>query len=235
MGWIVAEWEDYLRLFENVRDEIAIGEASAAYLWSETAAESISARIPNAKIVMVLRDPSERAFSQYLHQLAVGLTRSTFREHIERCMSEKSRKFSIYHPLLEVGLYYEQVRRYLDRFPRENIRIHWFEEAWRHPENFLAQLFEFVGVDSAFRPDMSRRSLERRSPRFPALNHAVKRFEVSQRLRGLAPSWLRAGLFRRGSELKMDASDRQFLVDYYRRDIEKVAGLLGRDLGAWLR
>ena len=119
MGWLVAEWEDYLRLFQRVQHETAVGEASAAYLWSKTAAEGISARIPGARIVMILRDPSERAFSQYLHQLSVGLTRSTVREHIERCLRECGGKLSIYRPLLDVGFYHQQVQRYFDRFPRE--------------------------------------------------------------------------------------------------------------------
>src|ERR1700722_15601651 len=53
LGWIVQNWEDYLRLFQNARGEPAIGEASAAYLWSPTAAANIHARIPDARIVMI--------------------------------------------------------------------------------------------------------------------------------------------------------------------------------------
>jgi hypothetical protein len=63
---MVSEWEDYLRLFQHVRGETVIGEASVGYLWSETAARNIHAKIPSAKIPLVLRDPADRAFSQYL-------------------------------------------------------------------------------------------------------------------------------------------------------------------------
>ena len=62
-GGILQEWEDYLRLFQNVNGEKAIGEASVCYLWSRTAAANIFCRIPGAKIIMILRDPVERAFS----------------------------------------------------------------------------------------------------------------------------------------------------------------------------
>src|ERR1700744_4238921 len=55
-GWVSA-WEDYLKLFRNVTDEIAIGEATPCYLWSETAARNIAARIPDAKIIINLRNP----------------------------------------------------------------------------------------------------------------------------------------------------------------------------------
>ena len=56
LGWLAVEWDDYLRLFQGVTDETAIGEASAAYLWSESAARNIHTRIPNAKIIMILRE-----------------------------------------------------------------------------------------------------------------------------------------------------------------------------------
>ena len=81
-GGIVAEWSDYLRLFQNAGAENAIGEASVCYLWSQTAARNISAKIPSARIVMILRDPVERAFSQYLQMSASGLAPAAFQHPI---------------------------------------------------------------------------------------------------------------------------------------------------------
>ena len=57
-GWVVSDWDDYLRLFQKVANETAIGEATASYLWSETSAANIQARIRDARIVMILRDPA---------------------------------------------------------------------------------------------------------------------------------------------------------------------------------
>src|SRR5262245_1508584 len=54
LGWVVSEWDDYLRLFRQVAGETAIGEASAAYLWSATAARNIAAAAPDARIIMIL-------------------------------------------------------------------------------------------------------------------------------------------------------------------------------------
>jgi sulfotransferase family protein len=237
-GWLVSEWDDYLRLFQNVEGHIAVGEASAAYLWSATAARNIVSRRPDARIVMILRNPVERAFSQYLHQLAVGLIDCSFREHIQHCRRNDRNTISAQYPLLEVGLYHDQVKRYLDRFPKQNIRIYWYEEAWREPGLFLADLFRFLEVDPAYSPDTSRRSLERRAPRFPAINHMLKRFEMTHALNDAVPSALRPVvrklLFRRGAKLKMESGDRQYLIDYYREDVMKLAALLDRDLSTWL-
>jgi hypothetical protein len=237
-GWLFSEWEDYLRLFEGVQTETAIGEASVAYLWSETAAANIASRLPDAKIIFILRDPSERAFSQYLHQLTEGLTHSTFREHIEKCMRNRDRKLSSHYPHLEVGLYSRQVQRYLDLFPQNNIRIYWYEEAWRNSSWLLEDLFTFLGVDSNFPADTSRKQLQRQAPRFAAINYAMQQSGIAYRLREFAPSWLHSTaqtlLFRDGGTIRMTPTDRQYLIDYYREDIRNLASLLNRDLTSWL-
>ena len=129
------------RYLRTPTDELAIGDATPSYLWSPTAPAAIRSRIPDAKIIMILRDPAERAFSHYLHQLAEGLTRMSFREQIEKCARGSNGKLSILYPFLEIGLYHQQVRRYLDLFPREHVRIYWYEEAWRQPALLLADLF----------------------------------------------------------------------------------------------
>jgi len=238
LGWLAFEWEDYLRLFQGVRDETAIGDASPSYLWSETAAQNIWSRVPEARIAMVLRDPAERAFSHYLHQLAVGLTKATFREHIEACARGGHRTIGTLYPFLEIGLYHQQVKRYLDRFPRDHIRIYWYEQDWRQPLRLLADLFQFLDVDPSFQPDISRKSLERRAPRWPGLSYILKKFNVWYPLRALVPPRWRPSLskvaFRRGQSLVMDPKDRQYLVDYYREDILKLAALVDRDLSGWL-
>jgi hypothetical protein len=187
---------------------------------------------------MILRDPSERAFSQNLHQLAAGLTRCTYAEHIARCVRNRDRTITAYYPFLEVGLYHRQVARFLERFPQNNIRIYWYEEAWRQPANLLKDMFTFLDVDAAFRPDTSRRSLVRKAPRFPALNYSAKRFDITHSLNEAIPAWARPAirklLFQTGRALTMDARDRQYLVGYYREDIMKLASLVNRDLSAWL-
>jgi hypothetical protein len=237
-GWLVSEWADYLSLFRNVDGHAAIGEASAAYLWSTTAPRNIAARRPDARIIVMLRDPAERAFSQYLHQLAVGLIRCSFREHIQACMRSDRKSISAHYPLLEIGSYHCQVKRYLETFPRQNIRIYWYEEAWRDPGALLADVFRFLNVDATHRPNTSHRSLERRAPRFPAVNYVLKRFEIAHRLNEAFPLLLRPAasrlLFQRSSTLRMDAHDRRYLIDYYRQDIMKLAALLDRDLSSWL-
>lgn len=237
-GWLAADWEDYLRLFAGVRRETAIGEASAAYLWSPTAAANIHARLPTAKIIMILRDPAERAFSQYLHQLSVGLTGATFRQHLEACARAGTRELSALYPFLEIGLYHQQVSRFLECFPSDQIRIYRYEEIWPRSSQFLTEVYQFLGVDPTFQPDLSRRDHQRRAPRAVALHYFLKSSGLWYPLKALVPaasrSWLRHRAFRRGKSLAMLPEDRLYLIDYYRADIQNLSTLLSRDLSSWL-
>jgi hypothetical protein len=237
-GGMIEEWGDYVRLFDAVRGETAIGEATPGYLWSETAAAHIHAKIPDAKILIMLRDPADRAFSQYLHVRAAGRLRRTFREHIEANRRNCSQKFSLDHPFLEFGFYYEGLLRFFRLFPRESISVQLYDDYCADPAGTFSAIFRFLGVDPAFVPDSSKRHLEGRLPRRPTLAHSLQRIGVWQAARKLTPRCLlpfaRRMAYVPGAHVKMSAEDRQYLVDYYAADVCKTAQLIGRDLSAWM-
>jgi hypothetical protein len=237
-GGLVSSWDDYLKLFRNVSDEIAIGEATACYLWSQTAPRNIAACIPRAKIVINLRNPVDRAFSQYLQMVTLGTVRWSFREQLEANLRRQPQQFGAWWPLLEFGLYHEQVTRYLNEFPRSQIHISFYEDLEREPGRLVSDLFTFLGVDPGFSADVSSRHHEPQVPKLPGIVHFLKRWGTWSRLRNLTPPPLRPRLrtllLRSRASLTMEPADRAFLSDYYRDDVLKLANLLGRDLTAWL-
>ena len=159
-GSLITEWPDYLRLFRKVQGQKAIGEASVCYLWSESAAANIHRRIPDAKIILVLRNPVEMVFSMYLHTLRSGAIQVSFREAIELGLQQRGGRLDVLHPFLDMGFYHQQLSRYLEAFPKKQLRIYWYEEYQAKPAPMLADMFRFLRVDPAFSPDMSKRYLE---------------------------------------------------------------------------
>ena len=144
------------------------------------------------------------------------------------------------YPFLEIGLYHRQVKRFLDLFPRGQIRIYWYEDAWRQPANLLADVFRFLEVDATFQPDVSRQSHQRRAPSTGwACTALLKESGLWYPLRALVPGRLlpsfRRFAFRRGRSLSIGPEDRRYLIDYCRDDIQNLAALPDRDLSAWLR
>jgi hypothetical protein len=234
----IFSWEGYLRLFSNVSDEIAIGEASACYLFSENAARNIAARLPHARIIISLRNPVDRAFSQYLQMLTHGVTCKSFRGQIDASLRHREKDFSLLWPFLEAGQYYEQIRRYLGEFPRSQIHISYYEDLERAPERLVMDLFSFLGVDPSFAPDVSHRHNEPRVPKLEQATYLLRKWGAWPYLRKLVPGALgprlRSLTMRARGSLRIGPTDRAFLAGYYRDDITRLSLLLNRDLSAWL-
>jgi hypothetical protein len=237
-GGIVCEWDDYLKLFAAATTQRAVGEATVGYMVSKGAAAAIAARFPRAKLIMVLRSPAERAFSQYLHCRTVGATSAPFRDHVRACLRHGGEGIGIHQPFLEVGFYAAQVERYLDHFPRKQIGIWIYEETRKDPREFLRQVFRFLEVDDSFSPDMTTRHNEPRVPRLAATGKPLRWARMTEFSRRILPAPIRIALrdavYRQPGSVAMDPADRALMLDFYRSDIHKLEGILGRDLGLWL-
>ena len=117
--------ENYLALFDKVDKEIAIGESSTPYLFYRESAKRIKNEIPEVKIIILLRNPVELAFSMYLHEIRTGAERLSFKNAIK---VEKKRKndpkFKLKSKTFHAGRYYisramlySQVKNYLEINP----------------------------------------------------------------------------------------------------------------------
>ena len=157
-GGIVTEWADYLRLFTSAATEAALGEASVCYLWSPSAPTQIAERIPGAKIVLMLRDPAAREFSEYVQCLGSGAIQGPFRDYIRNCLDHRSPPFCIHYPSLDLGFYAEQLRRYLHLFG-PNVWIGFYEDFCARPLEIYRDICRFLSVATDFVPDMRQQYL----------------------------------------------------------------------------
>ena len=228
---IVCDWHDYLRLFAAATNQHAVGEASVCYLWSSSAARGIAERLPQARIIMLLRSPVDRAFSQYLQGVSDGLIAGSFLEYVRASLRRREEGFSIYNPFLEMGFYADQVQRYLDWFPREQIGIWIYEEVRMRSQGFMRDVLRFLGVDSTFTPDMSQRHNQPQIARLAEPVRLLRRLGVWQMLKRATPSPLRAmahgAVYRSRGSVAMDPGDRALMLDFYRSDIHRLEGILG--------
>ncbi|MGA1984590.1 MAG: sulfotransferase [Acidobacteriaceae bacterium] len=238
LNGIVCDWQDYLRLFAAATTQRAVGEASVCYLWSRTAAAQIAARIPHARILMVLRAPADRAFSQYLQAVSDGVLTQSFHDYVRASLRAGTQALGIHHPFLELGFYADQVQRYLDHFPRRQIGIWFYEEARANPRAFLREVLAFLGVDTAFTPDISHRHNQPHIARMVRSNRLLRRAGIWQLLRRITPeplrSRLRPAVYQPPGSRTIPPRDRAFLLDLYRSDIHRLETILNRDLNLWL-
>ncbi len=220
--------KDYEALFSGVKEEIAIGEASPVYFCSPTAPQKIRATIRDVKIVVILRNPADRAFSGYMMRVRRGAADINMEKHLTPTS----------HHVTE-GFYHDRLARYFDVFPKENIKICVFEEFKKHPERILTDLFEFVGVSSSFVPDTSVRFNSGAVPKIKILNRMFFHSGAIRLAQSILPKKLQnAARKLRDTNLmsppRFPTELRAELLSFYREDIRNLETLLGRDLAIWV-
>ena len=214
------------------------GEFSTTYLDSEEAPRRIHEYHPDVKLVVSLRNPVERAMSNYRNDIMGGVVSADtpFEQALEK------------HPeYVTQGMYHEQLQRYLEWFPREQLLVLIYDDALTGPGQFIRQLLDFLGVDSQFHPSMLGQKVNvGRTPKSVALDLAMDSWSGALRRRGLHRLvWLvkKTGMatFVRGinarSQGPSDASaaQRAQLRELFAPDIRALESLLQRDLNMWLQ
>lgn len=238
-GGIVTTMGDYQRLFLQAEDEIAIGEGSVCYLWSACAASVIAKTVPSARIIIVLMDPAERAFHQYLKSLADGNVTHSFHTHLQMAFQDKGQKLSIYHPFLDFGNYAEQVRRYMAWFPPEQIHISFYEDRERDPGAWFKSTLSFLGVEDSFVPRPAEIPSKPHFVRSSSFGNGIDRLGIKPLFAKVTPNSvklrIRNLLYVEEKAPTLSAEDRALLVSYYRDNILELQDILSCDLSAWLR
>lgn len=234
--WVVTNWDDYLDLFRYRQDEVAIGDASVDHFWLPSAAAAIHARVPDARLLFVLRNPADRLFAEYAATLWSEKHQQTFRKaFLEGLEGREPWKW----PRVLVGQYATHIARFSKLFPQRHICVLLYEDYRSDPHSVLRDIFRFLEVDPNEPIDLSRRHNEAIVPRLPSLHRLRRRFLGDTTLLPWLPGPARRAVRRlyRGprSGLSMSRADRATVIDYYREQILGTADLIGRDLSAWLR
>lgn len=225
----------YASHFDASGGERIRGEVSHSYLYAEKACERIARLDLSMKLMVCLREPVERAFSEHLHAVKNGRVACSFESQLERDPS-----------LLEHGCYARYLVPYLARFPREQLHVGVFDDLAADPERFARDLFAFLGVEPLpLSEEQRRKMMPAGEPRSRLLRRAAKR--VSHALRSLGLQRLRGRLktsrrvrtllyrpYAREERPRMRPETRKWLREVYRDDVARLDKLLdGRFRQRW--
>jgi hypothetical protein len=244
-AFAVTDQSRYESLFSKAGSGQMTGEISTPYLYLyRQTIDNIKKHHDSpasVKIVIVLRNPVDRAYSQYLWKVRDGRETHSFEEalRLEKHRMEMNYSFDYFYA--HRGLYYEQVKAYLGFF--EHVAIFRFEDFVDHFDTTMKRLCTFLGVRNDF--VFTRRSPANASgtPRFPALGKIVTaESRLKFRLMSFLPEDFRLGLkerFLRWNSLSrkatpMQEATRQKLIRYYEDDIGKLQKLTGINFSNWL-
>lgn len=140
------------RWFADVPLGAIAGEKSSNYLESPESAHRIAAALPGVKLIFMLREPAERAKSNYLWTVMNGLESETFERALEIEASREAsyppeHRYARPHSYFSRGLYAEHLTRYLEHFDPSQLLILRFEDVVADPQAIVTRVHEFLGVD----------------------------------------------------------------------------------------
>jgi hypothetical protein len=221
----------YLENFVEAKPNQIRGEKSPSYLVSKEAPERIHKHFPEVKILAILRNPIDRAYSAYWHGRRVGAieTTTTFGESVRNYKINQGKP---YGDLVSAGFYSEQIARYLNFFPHKQLHVISFESTLTQSGDELHGVLKFLLPNSAIANEESQLAFPKRNvaraSRFPKLNEAIfksKFLSYSTKSRISKKSLV---------ELKvpeMLEDDRKFLQDIYGGENQALQSILGKNFG----
>jgi sulfotransferase family protein len=239
--------EAYRALFQGVSKETAIGEASVNYLYVSRAPDRIRHYVPDMKLIAVLRNPTERAYSAFLHMTRD--CREPLSDFARALEAEEERIQNDWAPVWhykQAGFYYTLLKRYYETFEREQIRIYLYEDLNNDVSGVLKDIYRFLGVDVNFVADVSTRYNVSGVPERWRPLHAflIRSNPVKSLVKPLLPEGLRRRLVplvlnplqeRTLVRPPLPVEVRRQLTELYKEDVLKLQELIGRDLSKWLQ
>lgn len=226
----IRTFEEYTQLFADANGKPAIGEASPMYISSPFALQQLRITIPHVKLVFCLRQPVERAYSLYLmrvrHNLEQRPPYQAFAGDMERWTRFK---------------YYQMLKPWFEQFEPSQIQVLLYEDFQADSLRIMQEMFQFLGIDKNFTPDMKQKHGVGGVPKNKPLHRVLTAIRKS-RYKKLFGSYLPASVrsfFTRSSRKNLSKAPampedvRQFLTNLYAEDTVKLEGLLQRDLSIW--
>lgn len=217
------EW--YQEFFRDVKDEQAIGEFTPGYIQRE-GVDRIASDLPEAKLILILREPLSRSFSAYqLYNETLGNL-----SFPEACLAMPG--------LVEGSMYFDRIQYLFSKIRRENIQVLLYDNLRSQPQVFLSQVFQFLGVDPSFQPGSlgkvynhimypkTQRLLERLHLKF--IVEGIKKTPVGEYIKSRG----RNKIVKKVQGIPDDF--KQELNEKFAQDIQKVQALLELDLSQWL-
>lgn len=238
--------EEYKKYFSHCSPDKLKGEFTPCYLYYPEAPKLIKQYFPQIKIIVCLRNPIERAYSQYIHE--VQQDKYIYERDLDKNLKDISFKQAIKEEpeFLERGLYYKQLRRYYRLFPEVNILPLIYEDIQKDSLKFIQRIYDFLEVDDKFVPKQVDIKINTRKDKMSFLSRIIhmrirpllKKWKIGKKI-SLPPAVRKRIFFllenknRSSSKNEIPSKLRTELKEFYKKDIEKLEDLIKRDLSHW--
>lgn len=243
---VVSNPVDYISLYNRVKDEKAIGEASHVYMSFPKSARTLNGFFPKAKFILILRNPAERAYSLYKHMVYHGVEWArTFEKALamegkrRRSPAFKRKCPHYYYNYLYFasGLYGEQLKRYFHEFEKERFLIFTFEQFQQDPLEVLARIYDHLEVDGYFKPKLKTYNQKQFDIKRPMIHYLLtyKLKSHLTRLKAPYPAKIEQFSYRinRKEKQGLRQSTKRELMRRFTPDLNELGKLTGLSFDNW--
>jgi hypothetical protein len=236
----LAEYEAVFAMHAQCK---ALGDSSPSYMmYPDPSIEGIRQYVPDAKFIAIFRQPADRGYSEYVHQVMRG--QEPCRQYADALRAEQAgrvRDEGQWRQYFQRGFYSVPTRKFLDAFPRERFLFLLFDDLVCDPAGLLRSIFQFLKIDPEFLPDLEKRYRVGRWPKHFRLHTFLNsRRSPARWVERILPHRTYMNILSRingrnlGKPPTLDPQLRRELTNRYREDILKLQDLIGRDLSGWL-
>jgi hypothetical protein len=190
---------------------------------------------------VILRDPADRAFSQYQLMLQLEREELSFEQALDAEAERRDRNWGPSYHYSAQGFYSQQIRHWQETLGSDALHCVLFDDLKLEPKSALRGVFEFLGVDASFEPNTSRVHNASYKAKHPWLHEILTGDNVLKRAaKLLVPDSLRKDLWwklhagNKDVGAQLQPATRLRLIELYRDDIVSLQDLLGRELPSWL-
>ena len=229
--------DKYNSLFVNPQAKLR-GEGSVSYFFYDDVPNKIKKYNPDSKIIIMLRNPIDRAFSHYLMDYRLGLVSESFEDIVKKKSNHKYANL-YYQQYIKVSEYTAQVKRYLDCFSAENILVIDYEDFKEDVLGVVSKTFFFLGVNQEFEPNIMKKYNTFTIPKNSFIRYVYSFVPLRRFLNYIIPSvvisQIRSILFKSNKKPILENGTRDFLRKHFKNDINALSVLLRKDYSKWIK
>lgn len=239
---VVSDLARYQELFLDAKPDQVIGEVDpwCMYLYQNTIPRINEYLSSPIKIIQILRNPVDRCHSNY-YQFVKQEWPTTGFENMVINLEKKQPLYWYEKMCMEIGLYSQPVKAYLDAFHSENVLIILYDDFRTKPVETMKTICQHIGIDDSFQFDMSFRANEGGIPRSKIIHRILRHHSIlTELLKPIVPLKLRRKwrytLINKNMQKypPLNPEMREILINYYKDDVIKLQDLIKRDLTSWL-
>ena len=191
-----------------------------------------------AKVIIMLRNPIDRAFSHYLMDYRLGLVSDSFEDIINKTSKHKNAHL-FYQQYIKVGKYAAQLKRYFDVFDKENILLIDYEDFKSDVTSTVDLAYSFLKVSTEFSADLNKQHNTFAMPKNKLIRFVYSFVVIRNILSFIFPKNImkvvRLILFRKDKKPKLLEETRNQLKHYFSANVRLLGNLIGEDYSKWIK